>query len=169
MGEKKKCIVIGIGNKLRSDDGAGVAAVAQLAKRKLPPDIGIIEGGTDIFGLIEQLQEADHAVIIDAISAGKPPGTISIFAAEDAKLLSDSGSAYLHGFSVAEMMTLARTMGISPEIIFLGIEPLSTELGENLTPLVASRVPVLVKTALELTEQGWKNKFRNQSPQNAGM
>ena len=161
MTRKMKCLVIGVGNTFRSDDAVGVVVAAELRKHKLPPHIEIIEGGTDEFGLIEHFKTARHVVIIDAVSMGKPPGTVSVFTTDEVNLASTAENAYLHGFSLVDMIALVKALGISPKITVVGIEPQSTKLGENLTPLVASRVPLLVQILLNKVLPGICGVFKS--------
>ncbi len=146
--KQKKCFVIGVGNKFRSDDAVGLAVAAHLREHDLPPHVKVIEGGTDEFGLIEHFKRAEHVVIIDALSTGKPPGTISTFTADEVDMVPTSGNVGLHGFGLADTIALARALCVSPKITIVGIEPQSTELGGHLTPLIASKVPALVQTVL---------------------
>jgi len=47
-----KLTILGVGNELLSDEGVGVYVIKELKKIDLPPEIDIIEGGTEGFGLI---------------------------------------------------------------------------------------------------------------------
>ncbi len=146
--KQDKCLVIGVGNRFRSDDAVGLVAVAHLQKRSLPLHVEVIEGGTDEFSLIEHFRTAEHVVVIDAVSAGKPPGTTSIFTAGEVKMIPTTGNMALHGFGLADVIALAKVLNISPKITIVGIEPQSTELGGKLTPFITSMIPALVQTLL---------------------
>ena len=149
-GKNAKCLVIGMGNRFRSDDAAGILAATELRKLHLPRHVDVIYGGTDELSLIEHFMSARRVVIIDAVSMGKPPGTVSIFCADEVNMISDSDSTSLHGFGLADTIALTRTLGISPDIAIIGIEPQSTEYGEELTSLIALKVPLLVRIAMNL-------------------
>jgi hydrogenase maturation protease len=151
-GQKLKCLVIGMGNKFRSDDAIGVVAAAELRKLQLPRHVDVIEGGADEFGLIEHFMSARHVLIIDAVLMGKAPGTVSVFNADEVDMIYGSAGTNLHGFGLAETIALARTLGISSNITIIGIEPQSTEPGESLSPVIASKIPAVIQ-AVEEFEQ----------------
>lgn len=153
MTGKTKCLVIGIGNRFRSDDAVGIVVAAELRKLKLPPHIEIIEGGTDEFGLIEHFKTAEHVVIIDAVSTGKPPGTINTFASVDVEMLINTGQLAVHEFGLADAIVLARALGVFPKITIVGVEPLSTGFGERLSSLVTSIIPAVVQAVLRVFDQ----------------
>ena len=53
----RKLTILGVGNELLSDEGIGVHVIKKLQKIKLPPEVEVIEGGTDGFGLINIITE----------------------------------------------------------------------------------------------------------------
>ena len=72
----KKIMVVGIGNLLMQDDGVGVHAIRQLEELGLPEEIGLIDGGTHSYDLVDIFCEANKLIIVDAMQAGGEPGTI---------------------------------------------------------------------------------------------
>ena len=68
-------LIVGIGNVLLGDDGVGVHAARRLALHP-PPEVCVLDGGTDFLALLPHLEACDVAVVIDALDAGGPPGTI---------------------------------------------------------------------------------------------
>ena len=150
MAELGRSIVIGTGNSFRSDDAVGLAAAACLLEHDMPPGIEVIVSGTDEFGLIELFKKAENVVIIDAVSTGRPPGTVSVFDLDKVNMVSRSSNVNLHGFGLADTIVLAEALGISPNITIVGVEPQSTSSGKHLTPLITSKLPVAVQTVLSL-------------------
>jgi hydrogenase maturation protease len=76
-GGRQRIIVLGVGNLLLGDEGAGVHVVQQLRLTGVPPGVELIDGGTAGFSLLPYFDGADLVVIIDAASDGKPAGTIT--------------------------------------------------------------------------------------------
>jgi len=68
--QKDKVVVLGLGNLLLGDEGAGIHVINKLKKIKLPPNVEIIDGGTSGFKLISIFNEHknDRFLIIDAIA-----------------------------------------------------------------------------------------------------
>jgi hydrogenase maturation protease len=150
MGKQEKYLVIGVGNRFRSDDAVGLVVAAHLQNHDLPPQVEIVQAGTDEFGLIEHFKTAEHVVVIDAVSTSKPPGTINIFTADKVKMIPTAGNMALHGFGLADVIALAGKLKISPRITIVGIEPQSMELGEKLSRVVASQVPAMVQAVFDV-------------------
>lgn len=72
-----KITILGIGNTLFSDEGVGIHLLPLLEDALVDyEDIEIIEGLTDGMKLLGPVEDAEKLIIIDAINAGKEPGTI---------------------------------------------------------------------------------------------
>jgi hydrogenase maturation protease len=68
--------IIGFGNELMGDDGAGPATIRELAAQPLPSGVRVEDGGTDALTLPGWWRGERELWIIDAVRAGQPPGTI---------------------------------------------------------------------------------------------
>jgi hydrogenase maturation protease len=136
-------LVLGVGNILLSDEGAGVKAVEELQTRYDCSDaVEIVDGGTVGFELLPYFENRSHILIIDAVKTGNKPGTI---------VRIDDPPAFLqrkispHQIGLADVMGIAVITDNMPQNIALfGIEPkrlsigldLSTEVARNLSRLV---------------------------------
>ena len=66
-------LVIGVGNRWRSDDAAGLEVARRL--REAPPaGARVIEREGEPVDLIEEWSTAGEAIVIDAVSSGAEPG-----------------------------------------------------------------------------------------------
>ena len=176
MLDKPKIIVLGVGNLLLQDEGVGVHVVKMLSniltEAKNPtydyPNLEIIDGGTspEIASLIEG---AEKLIIIDAVKGGKEPGTVYRFAIDDVAINSSGNAgvslspkeAYLeiranlslHQMNIIDNLQMLSLIGKQPkEVIVIGIEPKTIELGLELTPEIQSKIPkiiTLVKDEIE--------------------
>ena len=72
-----KIHILGIGNILMGDEGAGVFTVRYLQEQYVFPDVEIMDGGTGGFHLLSFMQDTEHLILVDAAVDGKPPGTIT--------------------------------------------------------------------------------------------
>ncbi|MFQ5431656.1 MAG: HyaD/HybD family hydrogenase maturation endopeptidase [Nitrospinota bacterium] len=158
MNPAPKIIVLGIGNILMSDEGAGVRVVEKLQKEySFPPNVEIYDGGTTgMHGLMPLIEEADHLVAIDAVNGQGEPGTIYRYTLEDFKLtIPKKISAHDIGF--VECLTIAELTGKIPQsVIIIGIKPkdFSTRKME-LTDTVNNKLNELVDEAVkEITAFG---------------
>lgn len=140
-----RCVVFGVGNPLRGDDGAGPAVARQL--RELPlQDVEIIECGGEATTLVAQMVGAACVFMIDACVSGAPPGTVRRFDVSAAPL-PDKVALGLstHGFGLATAVELARSLGQLPQrCIIYTIEGASFATGAPLSPQVAAGVPQVV-------------------------
>jgi hydrogenase maturation protease len=143
-------VVLGLGNVIHRDDGAGVHAVQRLREAPdLPPDIELIEGGTLGLELLPYLWDATRILVLDAVDVGQPPGTVVSLEADEIRRLCGSGSAHLVGL-VDLLGTLQLVARSAQEIIVLGVQPASTQWGIALSQEVEAAIPGLVTAALDL-------------------
>jgi len=136
-------LVLGIGNLLLSDEGAGIKAVEELQRRyNCSEAVEIIDGGTMGLELLPYFEKRSHVLIIDAVKTGKDPGTIVKI--EDPPAFFSSKTSP-HQIGLADVMGVAAITGDMPQhTILFGIEPknlstglsLSAEVSRNLNRLV---------------------------------
>jgi hydrogenase maturation protease len=132
--------VIGVGNRWRSDDAAGLEVVARL-RGALPEEIELLEREGEPTSLIEAWRGADAAWVVDAVSSGAPPGTLHRLDAGERELPADVFRTSTHHLGLAEAVELARAVGaLPPRLVVFGIEAARLDLGETLTPEVADAV-----------------------------
>ena len=62
-----RTLVIGLGNPLMGDDGAGVAALERLRDEwELPPEVELVDGGTWGMNLLPLVESAPRLILVDA-------------------------------------------------------------------------------------------------------
>jgi hydrogenase maturation protease len=151
-----RAVVLGIGNIILSDEGIGVRAVEAFEQRyRLPEDVIAIDGGTSSMELIDELSNLDFLLVFDTIVAGKPPGTII-------KLAGDEVPAFFrrklspHQISLSDLLASLEFLGQAPkDIVVIGVQPVTLELGMDLTEPVAVRVPEVIEMgAAEFAARG---------------
>jgi hydrogenase maturation protease len=161
-----KTLIIGLGNPILGDDGAGWAVVEKvqqaLASRSSPYQDGhsievdcLSLGG---LSLMERLTGIERAILVDSIFTGaKPVGSVSRFPLNELPDQSAGHSASAHDTSLRNALKVGRGMDIPlPEdenVIIVAIEAKSVyDFGEELSPAVAAAVPAAVKTVLDLLD-----------------
>jgi hydrogenase maturation protease len=102
--------VIGVGSG-HGDDAVGLAVAAVLAARPLPAGIVVRRCERPLPDLIDALEGADAAVIVDASRTGAAPGRVQRLAAGD---LARPRAASSHGLGVAQVLDLSRALGRAP-------------------------------------------------------
>lgn len=144
-----KITILGIGNTLFSDEGVGIYLLPILETAlKDYENIEFIEGLTDGMKLLGPVEDAENLIIIDAINAGKPGGTII-------KLEGDEIPAYfgikmsVHQMGFQEVLLAAKLRERYPkQIVMYGMQPTSLELGIGLTETNQARLEELAKSII---------------------
>jgi len=118
--------VIGVGSLLLSDEGIGVHVVRELDRRNALPETEFIDGGVAGAGLLALIEGQEKVVLIDAVSAPLPPGTVLRLFPEDLRR-SGGIKASLHDLNLADALDLMRLRETLPEMLILGIVPADIE------------------------------------------
>ena len=142
-------IIIGVGNPALSDEGAAGRVIRRL-RQQGSPELAIIDAGLPGPGLVGLLEGRTKAIIIDAVDAARPPGTVFSFRPEQVPRTRQSSRPYtLHEGNVLEYVELARALGTGPrEVVFIGIQPHDLSPGEQLSPPVRAAIPQAATMAL---------------------
>jgi hydrogenase maturation protease len=137
-------LVLGLGNLVHADDGFGVHAISRLqCDPRVPHGVRLLDGGTQGLGLLHHLSGLRRLLVIDAIDAGEPSGTLLRF--EGTALHGLPGKASVHQLGFADLMVALQLLGDSPgEIVVLGVQPESTDWSAELTPPVERALAPLV-------------------------
>ena len=153
-------IVLGLGNILLSDDGAGVHAAQRLAER-LPATsaVRIIDAGTLSFTLLGYLEEADRLIIFDAGDFGAHPGNVRCMECDtlDEFLADTTRKRSVHEVGIADLLDMARLRQILPaQRALICIQ--AGDLGWGLEPSASVRAGIRRATdeALHLLER-WQS------------
>jgi len=140
-------LVIGVGNRWRGDDGIGPDTIDALARlddlEGLDADILTLDG--EPARLVATWQGRPLVVVVDAIVAGRPPGTVHVIT-DPSHLPDRAAGASSHGGGVAEAVALGRALGQLPDrLVVVGVEPATVEHGDVLSPPVAAAVDSVVR------------------------
>lgn len=142
---EQKLTILGVGNILLKDEGAGVHAVQKIEKIISHPDIRIIDGGTLGLDLLPIIEESKKLIIIDCVKGGGKPGTIYRFTPDEIKKSNNELKLSLHDFNLVDVLNLAKALNKEiPEIIIYGIEPESLDWGLEPTEAVSSAIEKVV-------------------------
>jgi hydrogenase maturation protease len=142
-------LVLGLGNVLLGDDGIGAAVVDALERDyRIPADVRLVEGGTLGLSLLDEIAEARHVILVDAVATDEPPGTLVRLDGGD---VMDAVRERLsvHQVGVADLLNAARLIGRYPaSVVLLGLVPGSLGLGVGRTRAVGAALDVLVSAVV---------------------
>lgn len=158
MSETKKCgkpvRILGCGNPLMGDDGAGIRVIEELKKTHLNEVAGveIIDAGVCGLDLLNLFEGASKVIIVDAVVGDGESafGSIRRFSGDELK-----GGGFQDGFSVhdigiSDVLNIGEHVQSMPEIIVFGIEIRKRfELSMELTERVQDAVGVAVGMVLD--------------------
>ncbi len=134
-----KIIFLGIGNRLKTDDGAGSVIVNNL-KYLENDSLIFIDGETvpeNFTGKIRK-ENPSHLVIIDACLMGEKPGTVKVINQNDFVNIGIS----THSISLSYFVKyLQKNMDL--KVLFIGIEPESLDYSQNLSNIVKTNLDKL--------------------------
>jgi hydrogenase maturation protease len=104
--------IIGIGSPF-GDDAAGLE-VANLLSESPPPNCEIIAADRPGASLVEMLDGADAAILIDAARSGATPGTLHEFGFDELERCAAARLVSSHDLGVAAAVELAHKLGRAP-------------------------------------------------------
>ncbi len=153
-----KTLVLGIGNTLLRDEGAGIHAMRQLAEQAAGrADIEFVDGGTLSFSLAGVIEDADQLIVIDAAQLEDTPGATMVFEGEQMDAFVGSRrKRSVHEVGLIDLLMIARLADHLPaRRALIGIQPQEIDWGEHPSPAVAAALPQVCAQALQLIE-AWR-------------
>lgn len=132
----KKITIGGIGSVLLGDDGVGPYVVGMLeAGFRFGDNVTVADLGTPGLDLVAHLSGIDALILIDSVSNGAPPGTVTLYRKEDI-LRNGPAPVRMDGHSpvLSESILIAELAGEGPqEILLIGITGEQYEVGAKLS------------------------------------
>jgi hydrogenase maturation protease len=156
MNGSRKTLILGIGNILLQDEGAGIHAIRLLANLAAQHDeIELMDGGTLSFTLAGAIEDAERLIVIDAAQYDGAPGTTKVFVGEQMDaFIGSNRKCSVHEVSLIDLMAIALLAGQLPQQrALIGIQPHTIAWGETPSPLVASAIRLACGQALQLVEE----------------
>lgn len=156
-------LVVGLGNPILGDDGAGWRVAEQLRQRLDAPKAGeaaFAHGAIEIdclslggLSLMERLIGYRRVIIVDAVNSGiRPLGSLMVARLEELPAHAAGHTSSAHDTSLLNALQVGRLMGadLPEEIIVVGIEsPFVYDFTEHLSAPVEAALP-------QAEEETWK-------------
>jgi hydrogenase maturation protease len=151
-------LVLGLGNVLLGDDGVGPLALARLERDyRIPAGVRLVEGGTLGLSLLDEIAQAEHVILVDAVATGAAPGTlVRLDGGQVIDAVRDRLS--VHQVGVADLLEAARLIGRYPRsVVLLGLAPGAIGLSVERTDAVEEALRALVLAVVrELDAHGYE-------------
>lgn len=151
-----KTLILGIGNVLLRDEGAGIHALRQLDEMLGErDDVELVDGGTLSFTLAGAIEEAERLIVIDAAQLDAAPGTTRVFVGDDMdSFVGGSRKRSVHEVGLLDLMAIARLTDRLPGArALVGIQPADLDWGESPSPVVAAAIPAACRQVMDLLEE----------------
>lgn len=155
---EERLLIIGLGNPLMGDDGAGIQVVHELKESDLPEYVDVIDGGTPGVGLIDLMSGYSRVIVVDAVMVDVETtqrevsmtmlyNSLSIRERDRVRVgLNSDDNCSLHEMELTSVLKLMRTLGIKiPEITIIGIPALSIVRRIGLSEECRRLIPQAVK------------------------
>ena len=145
-------LVLALGNDVMGDDAIALHAAREL-RSLFPSGVTIREAAVGGFELLELMEGYGHALIIDAIVAGSPPGTIHLLSPDNFRTVV-AGSPHYVG--LPEVLQLAERLGIPfpADIRILAVDVRDPyEIRESLSPEAAAALPAIIGKASSILRE----------------
>ena len=157
--------LIGVGNILLRDEGAGVHVINAIKKRyTFSPEVEIVDGGTMGLDLLPIIEGKDKVLIIDAVDFGKEPGYIGIIE-NDAIPFVLNTKLSVHHINLSDVLFALKLIGRFPsEICLIGIQPQSIDVGLNMTDGINDKIDKLIEEALIRLKRWGVLCYKHQEP-----
>lgn len=143
----RRVVILGVGNTVLGDEGLGVHVARLLAEKQLPPGVEAIEAGINPVEMLGDIGNVQKLVIVDAVEADSPPGSIYRLPAE--AVADDQAPLSLHQFTLAQALAEWRLRGLETgRIVIIGVQPHSLYWGTDLSPDIESSLPTIAEAVL---------------------
>jgi len=159
MSEQEKSIaVVGIGNSLLTDDGAGIHTLERFAASNEDDDVCCLDGGTVGLALLDRLSNLRGLIALDAMKLGKRPGAVTVLLGEDMDVHLRNQKGSVHEVGLSDLMDALRLRGDLPRNrALIGIEPEDMDWGTEPTATVAAALPEAAASARNLVS-AWRTE-----------
>jgi len=148
-----RSLVLGLGNPILTDDGAGIRVLQILREEVHDPDVDMVEVTAAGLDLLDAIVGYDRLIVVDTIQTGCcVPGTILRLTMDDFGLTHHLSSPHDIGFK--ELVELGRELSLDmpTDIVIYAVEAQDTAtFSERFTAEIDKAVPQLAD--MIVTEQ----------------
>ena len=147
---KGKIVIVGIGNTLRGDDGAGPEIIKRLKDSSTNYQLFLIDVGAVPENFLQKIvgHRPDVILLVDTVNLEKPAGSVEIIEGEDLK---EEGFSTHNASLKLTIDYLKKETGA--DILLLGIQPKNIGFGQRISPEVKRAID---KTVKEIKCMNWE-------------
>ncbi len=146
--EIARTVVLGVGNILLRDEGFGVFLTEELARRRLPEGVSVVDGSMVGRDFAPLLQENDRIILVNTQKRDLSPATLfksSLAEVSDSISRKETSLDQLAFFAALEDLTFA---GIKKEVVVISLVPKIIDVGMGLTDEGKQALPRAIEMVL---------------------
>lgn len=150
-------LVIGLGSNPSGDEGLGSVLLSQLEEqyRYVGGFVEFVDGGTRGLDLLGRIADRQAIVVLDALSMGAKPGTVSVLEGTEVLRYATGNSACVHPGDAHELLATAAFLGDLPAHFYVvGVQPDNLHEGVQLSNQVQKSLGKAVAQAQKIID-GW--------------
>lgn len=143
-------LIAGVGYSDLCDFSAGPLLASRLAGETWPPGVVVENLSYGPVAVVHRLDEErppfDRLVVVGSVQRGHVPGTLTVYRwdgclPDDGEIQERVSEAVTGVVGLDNLLIVTRALGVArPEVVVVEIEPRIEELGDHLSPEVASAV-----------------------------
>ena len=155
---RDETLILGIGNTLLSDEGAGIHALNHLQSQHPDiPDLNFIDGGTLSFTLAVWIEDCANLIVFDATELKQAAGTVNTFVGSEMDDFLGRTKRSAHEVGLIDLMDIARLTDHLPQNrALIGIQPDKMGWGMHPTTAVKNALDEAIDEAVKLIDQWQK-------------
>ena len=148
MTTQHSILILGIGNILMRDEGAGIHVITRLEQEGYN-EADLMDGGTGGFHLLGVIQSYKTVIIVDASLDHFSAGHVRILHPKYAKDFPRQLSA--HEIGLKDLLDATFLLGNTPQIYLVAISVKDfQDMGMELSPEVSNAIPFAIQSIKEL-------------------
>ena len=155
MPDTRNILILGIGNSLLRDEGAGIHALNRL-REQYPErdDLTFLDGGTLSFTLAGAIEDTSRLIVLDAAQLQAAPGHSQVFEGDEMDaFLGSNRKRSVHEVSLLDLLAIARLSDHLPaQRALVGIQPAEIDWGEHPSEAVQAAMPRICGQVQQLIE-----------------
>jgi len=166
--ERKRTVVVGLGNSLMTDEGVGIYIVRELMSSSAQgSDVDFVEAGTSLMAVVHAIAGRRRALVVDCAWMDEAPGTIRCFRPDTVVSRKGLKHLSLHEGDLLDGLELSRKLGEYPEeVLIYGIQPQSVQPGQSLSSALSERMGSYVE-AIAAGLNGQSSRFEERARESA--
>lgn len=152
----KPILVLGVGNLLLRDDGAGLELLSCLRRDadRWGDAVEFLDGGTGGLTLLGEVSGRRAVVVLDAVRTGAEAGTVHILRTSDLLTFGRGRASTAHESNATELFRISELLGERPEeLVAIGIEPDIVETGIGLSDVVGKAIAGAARSAARIVDE----------------